>query len=613
MKKSKIRLKIWLYLSIPMILLLVFFLMLAHFAWAKKYESRIYPGINIGTIELGGLNKEEARKKINEQADLIEKNGLIFELNDKTSQINKESIADSSDFTQQAFSINRELTLEKAFNQGRDNDPLNSFARWIFGSQHILEIDASYNIDREVIIKVLKNNFSDQEIPSQDAILKLNNREELEIIPEKNGLNISYDNALEEIGLSLANLSRNTIKLDVITLKPDTTTESLTALATEAKKIIELAPIKVKAGDYYSTINKERLSSWIKTNEKNEIKLDQEMIKEFISKDLSSRVDQEGKNPRFEIKNGKMTSWQIGVEGRKINLEKSYNQISLSILEKKEKEITLDLEIIPIISTEGSEITIKELIGTGHSNFSGSSSNRIKNIKIGADSVNGLLIKPDEEFSLVKALGEISERTGYFPELVIKGDKTIKEFGGGLCQVATTLFRSALDVGLPITARQNHSYRVSYYEPAGTDAAVYDPWPDIRFINDTGNYVLIQSRIKGNDIYFDFWGVKDGRVATSTKPVIFNITKPAPTKNIVSQELAPGQKKCTESAHNGADAYFDYTVTYADGKVTEKRFKSHYVPWQAVCLVGPPKVEVVTEVATSTKINENISTSTPNN
>lgn len=613
MKKSKIRLKIWLYLSIPMILLLVFFLMLAHFAWAKKYESRIYPGINIGTIELGGLNKEEARKKINEQADLIEKNGLIFELNDKTSQINKESIADSSDFTQQAFSINRELTLEKAFNQGRDNDPLNSFARWIFGSQHILEIDASYNIDREVIIKVLKNNFSDQEIPSQDAILKLNNREELEIIPEKNGLNISYDNALEEIGLSLANLSRNTIKLDVITLKPDTTTESLTALATEAKKVIELAPIKVKAGDYYSTINKERLSSWIKTNEKNEIKLDQEMIKEFISKDLSSRVDQEGKNPRFEIKNGKMTSWQIGVEGRKINLEKSYNQISLSILEKKEKEITLDLEIIPIISTEGSEITIKELIGTGHSNFSGSSSNRIKNIKIGADSVNGLLIKPDEEFSLVKALGEISERTGYFPELVIKGDKTIKEFGGGLCQVATTLFRSALDVGLPITARQNHSYRVSYYEPAGTDAAVYDPWPDIRFINDTGNYVLIQSRIKGNDIYFDFWGVKDGRVATSTKPVIFNITKPAPTKNIVSQELAPGQKKCTESAHNGADAYFDYTVTYADGKVTEKRFKSHYVPWQAVCLVGPPKVEVVTEVATSTKINENISTSTPNN
>lgn len=197
-----------------------------------------------------------------------------------------------------------------------------------------------------------------------------------------------------------------------------------------------------------------------------------------------------------------------------------------------------------------------------------------------------MLIAPGEEFSLVKALGEIDAAAGYLPELVIKNNRTIPEYGGGLCQVATTIFRSALDSGLNITARQNHSYRVSYYEPAGTDAAVYDPWPDVKFVNDTGNYILIQSRIDKNDIWFDFWGQSDGREATSTTPVVYNIVKPAPTKIIESPDLKPGEKKCTEKAHNGADAYFDYIITYANGEKTTRRFNSHYVPWQEVCLVG---------------------------
>jgi len=161
---------------------------------------------------------------------------------------------------------------------------------------------------------------------------------------------------------------------------------------------------------------------------------------------------------------------------------------------------------------------------------------------------------------------------------------------------APTVFRNGLDTGLPITARRNHSYRVSYYEPAGTDAAVYNPWPDVKFINDTVNYILIQSRIENNDIYIEFWGTSDGRTATTTPPVIYNIVKPPATKIVESEELKPGEKKCTESAHNGADAYFDYIVIYPDGATTtprqEIRFNSHYVPWQEVCLVGKEETVV---------------------
>ena len=206
-------------------------------------------------------------------------------------------------------------------------------------------------------------------------------------------------------------------------------------------------------------------------------------------------------------------------------------------------------------------------------------------------------------------MGEIDGSNGYLTELVIKGDKTVPEYGGGLCQVGTTVFRGALDSGLPITERRNHSYRVSYYEPAGTDATIYDPAPDFKFVNDTGNYILIQSRVEGDDLYFDFWGVNDGRIASTTDPVIYNIVKPPPTKIIETDSLAPGEKKCTESAHSGADAYFDYTVIYPENSTTTpiktRRFSSHYIPWQAVCLVG--------KAATSTAatIEESVNPTTP--
>ena len=597
MKNHSPRFKIFLYLSIPIIFLAVFLLMLSHLAWAKKYETRIYPGIQINSLALGGLTRDEAAKKIDAQADQLEKGGLVFTLNGHSATVPSEIIGDSGEFTQEVFKFNRDLTLEKAFGQGRDNDWLTSFSRWILGDWHAYNLPAEYTLDSDVLTKVLKDDFNGQETVPQDAALKLNGRGELEVTPEQNGITIDYGQATKDAGEALKNMQTAPIVLQTANSQPSTTAESLTNLATEAKQAGDLAPIKVTAGDYFAIIDKGLLISWAKADESGHLTLDRDKIIAFINKSLAAQVDQEVKTPRFTIKDGKMSYWQAGEEGRNLDPAKSADQIIKNILSDKQKEITLQLDIVPFVSPDSGEVVIKELLGTGHSNFTGSPANRKKNIAVGSAAVQGLLIKPGEEFSLVKALGAVDESHGYLPELVIKEGKTIPEFGGGLCQVATTLFRAALATGLPITERQNHSYRVSYYEPAGTDAAVYDPQPDVRFINDTGNYVLIQTRTAKNDLYFEFWGVKDGRQATTTAPTIFNITKPDPQKTIVTTDLKPGEKKCTEKAHNGADAFFDYTVTYLNGTVKQKRFKSHYVPWQAVCMVGATSTAATTTEA----------------
>jgi vancomycin resistance protein YoaR len=228
---------------------------------------------------------------------------------------------------------------------------------------------------------------------------------------------------------------------------------------------------------------------------------------------------------------------------------------------------------------------IKELVGSAKTNFEGGSLDRQHNIEVGVSKLNGVLLAPGEEFSAVNAIGEVTEEAGFVKEYVISGGKTQKEIGGGLCQLATTLFRLALDSGLPIIERVNHRYVISYYG-AGLDATIYGPHPDLRFINDTGNYLLLQGKAQNNEVIFEFYGKKDGRSVKISEPKLSNRIPAPETKNIPTADLPAGKTKCSEIPHSGVTADATYTVTYPNGEISETNFHSVYQPWQKVCLVG---------------------------
>ena len=166
---------------------------------------------------------------------------------------------------------------------------------------------------------------------------------------------------------------------------------------------------------------------------------------------------------------------------------------------------------------------IKELVGFGQSNFRGSPKNRIHNIKVGVGKMTGVIVKPGEEFSFNKYLGPVEKEFGFLPELVIKSEGTVPELGGGLCQVSSTTFRAAMNAGLPITQRKNHSYAVQYYAPQGTDATIYPGVIDIKFLNDTPGNMLIWPYFKDTyTLVFEFWGTKDARKVTLEKPIVYD-------------------------------------------------------------------------------------------
>ena len=599
--------------SVVFLFLITVALGLFYINWSNNYRHRINPGISIGNLELSGLTQKQAEGKIDAEADRVEAAGLPIAYGGQ--QIILPSIiAVNTDLSFPVFIYNRDKTLSKLQTASPENSFLSYLLNRIKGTFLTQSLSMDYSLDADRAKAFIKENIKDVEIAPQNASFQVqkNTGSDISFIitPERVGKEIDFTLALEHINGELQNLDNKTITLKTITARPYVKVADLETLRPAAENLISRGDLKLGTSLSSSSpwmIRKDVLATWIISEGEAgnyRLSLDADKISDYLKNKIAPNIDQEAKKPRYEMVNGKMSSWQTGAEGQKLNLENSIAKIKEQYLinNSNEAELIVD-KVTSELSDDTDAYQIQEIIGTGHSKFSGSPANRRHNIQVGADAVNGILVAPGEEFSLVKTLGAIDASTGYLPELVIKNNKTVPEYGGGLCQVGTTIFRSALDSGLPITARQNHSYRVSYYEPAGTDAAIYDPWPDVRFLNDSGSYILIQSRIVKDDLYFDFWGKKDGRIATSTTPVVYNITKPAPAKLTETTDLKPGEKKCSESAHNGADAYFDYSVTYPDGNLKSTRFKSHYVPWQQVCLVGKATATSTPDIATSTPAN----------
>jgi vancomycin resistance protein YoaR len=526
----------------------------------------------------------------------LEKSGLIIKHADQKSAMMSEAGNPESGLIRDNFSISLESTLAELKQRNE--------LRWSL-KKTSGELKYSYKIDENNIKDSLAEKFSGLEIKPEDAKFYVQNGA-VKISTEKIGQQIDYGQAIEDIKNRLATGRRDPVEISTFTAYPNISSSSLSPFLEQATSYLD-RKISVSYGAQSWQIYGHLIISWLYADNSNgtvKLEINEEKIKEYITEQIAPKIDRAPELPKFEISGNKVTSWKNGKDGIKTDIEKTAANIK-SALDNGQDKADLIVETINPESLSESGISIKEIIGTGHSNFSGSSASRRHNIETGATALQGLLIKPDEEFSLVKALGNIDASGGYLPELVIKENKTVPEYGGGLCQIGTTMFRTALASGLPITERRNHSYRVSYYEPAGTDATIYDPSPDFKFKNDTGNYILIQYRIEGTDIYFDFWGTNDGRIATTTYPIIYNIVKPEPTKIIETTDLAPGEKKCTESSHNGADAYFDYSVTYpatssdAQPEIKERRFSSHYVPWQGVCLIGTSTIETMATGTTS--------------
>lgn len=566
-----------------------------------SYLDKFYPGSSIGNIKLAGLTRDQAFKVIEEAATKIDQQAVQVEYFDGSRQqillldqaLNPDSATDFLDFDIYK-SVYDNYNSGHTGNWGRRL--LDQWRLWAgYGKQK-----AVFRLNQEYLKKIISGQLQAQEVKEKNAAPQIscsNNNCQVEISEEKSGKSFNYDEALSSWSDDLSRLEFKPIKLTQITAEPLIKKSAVMGLT---GKLQEYFSSSGTPEYYYQdkkwNISKAEMAKIIDFEQGKDniyISINQENFNKWFIDNIGSELDVPAQNASIQIKDGKVVSLSSHKNGQTADKEKAYLDLKGKIINQDFNNLRFELKVAstaPDVITENiNDLGIKEIIGIGESSFAGSPTNRRKNIANGAKRLNGLLIKPDEEFSLIKTLLPVDASTGYFTELVIKGNKTVPEYGGGLCQIGTTVFRAALSTGLPILERANHSYSVTYYLEKGlpgVDATIYDPKPDLRFKNDTGNYILIQTRIAGDKLYFEFWGTKDGRTAVRTTPKTWGVKSPPPVKTVETTDLAPGVKKCTESSHKGISASFNYIVNYADGRNATTTFTSVYKPWQAVCLVG---------------------------
>lgn len=593
-------------------------LLAADAAMQQVYAQRVLPGVHVGPIALGGMTLPDAQRTIQQATDAVETKGVTIQYGSVAVPVDY-TLADSNGLglAVDIVSYDAVATASQAFAIGHHQSFLRDSwnrLRIAFGPTQVSPV---YDFDRDAMATALKNALGKYETPVVDPGFTLHTNGSVGVSTTKAGSLFDIDALDAVVENRVQNVSSEAIVASLRSVGPSMSAADAATVIPDVQRIVDGGQLTLHAGTQSQTVKPSVFVGWLAPMKKGKtvtLGVSDIALATYV-RALAPQLNVAPKNARFYIDNGSIKMMNASSNGSELDAAAAQTAIATALVANS-KDVTLPMKDVAALAGADNiaNLGVKEIVGTATTSFAGSPANRRHNIQVGASLLNGLLIKPGEEFSTITAVGPVDASNGYLQELVILGNKTTPEFGGGLCQIGTTFFRAVMNAGLPVLERKNHSYRVSYYEPpAGMDATIYEPKPDFRFKNDYAGYLLIQTHIDGNTITFELWGAKDGRTSAETTPHLYNFVSPPPQETIETTDIPVGTTKCTEHAHTGADADFTYTVTYADGTVKTQVFKSHYKPWQAVCLVGVKKVKNTngnsnTNGNTNTNKNSNINT-----
>lgn len=577
------------------------------------YDARIAPNTFLGSTSLANVpyGKLEAKVKM-----AIKKFGLkplVFNFQGKKVNIRTSQIGDQWDV--KGF-IEKKNIVKKPFQK-----TVYVVTSLFQNKQEEIDVTVNWN-DLE---SALEKGFQIEE--THDAFLDTKGGaskmgRKVLIVDEKEGWKIDREKmekkVLEFIRTLGGEEGKGNIELEMKKFEPEIVRKDLEDHFTQLEKIFtKILTLQIKNAK--SRISLMDYKDWISyKKEEGEIKIDisDDALRTFLKNEFAK--DGEYPPGSISITRGKNTESLEGVKspeeaeiifeetggvpgggrnGQQIDYEEAVKIIKAAF-NTDATAIEIPVHEIPAeikISEDLQAIGIKELIATGYTTYYGSPENRMYNIKNGIAKFNGRIISPGEEFSFNSVLGRVDASTGYRKELVIKPEGTIPEYGGGICQVSTTMYRAALNAGFPITARKPHSYLVSYYAQVGghgLDATIYPGSSDLKFINDTPGSIIVQSYTDGPEAYFKFYGTKDGRKVELEGPQISNHRSAGEVEFIKTASLPPGTKKQVEKAHKGFDALWYRIITSATGEIKKEEIVSKYKAIPSRILIGATADEI---------------------
>ncbi len=290
------------------------------------------------------------------------------------------------------------------------------------------------------------------------------------------------------------------------------------------------------------------------------LKANEEKTTAFLEEETED-LEQKAQDYGLKRENGAFTV-VAGKSGTAVDVENSIKAINEAFSDGWKDNMVVELatkEEKPKGSQE--ELAkVKDVLGTFHTSFSSSTAGRVTNIENACGKINGTVLYPGEEFSVYEAISPMDAENGYALAGSYENGTTVQSYGGGVCQVSTTLYNAVIRAELEITERYAHSMIVSYVDPS-SDAAIAGTYKDLKFKNNTDAPIYIEGYTSGRTLYFTIYGqeTRDPGREVSFESETTGITQPKTEIRATSAKIGSITK--VQSSHTGRTARLWKVVT----------------------------------------------------
>lgn len=559
--------------------------------------SKVHPGVSVLGVDLGGKTEAQAAAELNELVHRSDQEPIVVRAEDRSWPALPPALGRSVDV---------EGTVSDALAVGREDGFLSSLwsrVRLYFSPRSVPLRVALDPEPRDVFISSLAEEV-DQ--PPVNAGLTFKDGR-VEVVQGRDGLVVDRQALAAALADRLATLASTEIELPLVTAGPAIAAAD-TGEAVALARVMIGGEVKLTAGDKSWLLSVGQIESCLDCRVEGQG--EQSKLVPFVAPqklaaampDVVNAVRVPPKDATWDT-DGQNATVVPAVPGKE--LDPTSTALAIDAAAKSPSERTAEVVLKEVPAKRTTEIAekmgIKEKLGDYSIGVYGSW-NRQMNLKRATELIDGTLVAPGEEFSFNKVVGNRTAANGFNTAPVIQADGRLEDaLGGGVCQVATTLFNAAFFAGLKITERANHMLYIDHY-PMGRDATVDYGSQDLKFVNDTDHWILIRGAV-GDSVKFVIYGTSDGRKVAFTTSGWYGVT-PCATQTVINPELKPGETKVKNSGQTGRSCTVKRTVTRNGVVLRNDTFYSVFPAITRVVEQPDPKATTTTTTAPTTSTTQ---------
>jgi vancomycin resistance protein YoaR len=550
---------------------------------AAMFYNKIHAGVTIRGQEVSGLTQDAAVAKIDEYLAASQDTPITVTGGGKSWQIKPSDLGTKVDVA---------AAVSAAMNVTRENNfvvDMVTKLKLYFGKR---DVPLQGSVDFAGLDAFIAQIAEALDNPAVNAGLTIRGAT-VAAIEGREGLVVDQEALKQTLTQTLLSLRSADITVPMVKDQPDIAEEDNAPAMAQAKTMVS-APLTLVWGEESWTFTPQEIASFIVFTPKDGGN-SSGPVPSLSADKMAARLQQIGTqttatpvDATFKVVNKKV---QVvpGVEGVVLDPIKTAEALTAAALKTTDRtaEVQGTKQEPELTTAEAEAMGIEDLLGEYTTKYVGVENRQI-NVALTVKYLlkdGKLYLKPGEEFSFKQTVGPRTPERGFKKAPgIVPGIVMEDVYGGGICQVSTTLFNTVLLAGLKVTERRNHSLYIDHY-PKGRDATVTDEGPDLKFVNDTKNYIWVTGKSNGKTTTLQIYGTSDGRKVSLSVSDWYGVWGPY-TSTTLDPTLSTGVSIMMDPGQKAKMCMLYRTITWPDGKKTKDNFESNYKHKYMIIKVG---------------------------